>query len=345
MSTANPWLQRQRKSDLLETAQRLGLKDVDDLKKVELEQRLDEYLSEHSARFASDAKLAGYFNSRARIAGSPVKKETSELKVVRARRHTRAPDEVVATRDETDEEESGVAQITQAATNALVQTPGRALSLASRIPLPATPADVAHAVDRGTVAVRERVSSLYQESGITETTEKVQESLSSVYSILLAIQAFELYFLRKEVLADRYAFTIPAIKLLHTDDYPVHIPDMFLILTSSFWSPVLLYVATSVVIPAVFGYFFNLSAANHNHPGRGRARSSQPDYTIDPLTFSIVKALVTFVVYNQGVTFGGLVDELAVARINSALYGGWKGVIAGAAITGVTAIYDAVLKK
>jgi hypothetical protein len=242
-----------------------------------------------------------------------------------------------------EEEESSVAQLTQAATNALVQTPGRALSLASRIPLPATPADVAQAVDRGTVAVRERVSSLYQDMGITETTEKVQESLSSVYSILLAIQAFELYFLRKEVLADRYAFTMPAIKLLRTEEYPVQIPDMFLILTSSFWSPVLLYVATSVVIPAVFGYFFNLSAANQQH--RGRPRASQPEYTIDPLTFSIVKALVTFVVYNQGVTFGGLVDELSVARINSALYGGWKGVIAGAAITGVTAIYDAVLKK
>jgi hypothetical protein len=226
-----------------------------------------------------------------------------------------------------------------------VQTPGRALSLASRIPLPATPADVASAVDRGTLAVRERVSSLYQESGITEKTQQVQESLSTVYSILLSIQAFELYFLRKEVLADRYAFTIPALSWLGTEDYPVQIPDMFLILTSSFWSPVLLYVATSVVIPSLFGYFFNLSAANHNHPGRGRARASQPDYTIDPLVFSIVKALVTFVVYNQGVTFGGLVDELAVARINSALYGGWKGVIAGAAITGITAIYDAVLKK
>lgn len=244
-----------------------------------------------------------------------------------------------------DEEESAVSQLTQAATNALVQTPGRALSLASRIPLPATPAEVVHAVDRGTIAVRERVSSLYEESGITETTEKVQESLSSVYSILLAIQAFELYFLRKEVLADRYAFTIPAIKLLGTNDHPIQIPDMFLLLTSSFWSPVLLYVATSVIIPSVFGYFFNLSAANRSHPGRGRARASQPDYTIDPLTFSIVKALITFVVYNQGVTFGGLVNELSVARINSALYGGWKGVISGAAITGITAIYDAVLKK
>ncbi len=49
---------------------------------------------------ARDTKLAGYFNSRARIAGSPVKKEAPELKVARARRNTRAPDEIVATRDE-----------------------------------------------------------------------------------------------------------------------------------------------------------------------------------------------------------------------------------------------------
>lgn len=113
------------------------------------------------------------------------------------------------------------------------------------------------------------------------------------------------------------------------------------------WSPVLLCIATSIIIPSFIGYFFNLSAANYNHLGcrRARARASRPGYTIDPLTFSIVKALITFVVYNQGVTFGGLVDELAVARINSALYGGWKGVVAGSAITGVTAIYDAVLKK
>ncbi|KAB5525757.1 hypothetical protein GE09DRAFT_480455 [Coniochaeta sp. 2T2.1] len=344
---SNPWLTRQRKADLVEQAQRLGLQDIEDLKKVELEQRIDEFLVANSSLYANDALLAGYFNSRARITGSPVKKEYSELKVVRPRRNTRAPAEIAEQTDESEEEEedTSAAQLAAAATNAIVRTPGRALSLASRIPLPATPAEVAEAVDRSTIAVRERVSSIYQDSGLGETTEKVQESLSNVYSILLAIQAFEVYFLRKEVLADRYAFTIPAIKLLHTGEYPVQIPDMFLILTASFWSPVLLYVATSVVIPAVFGYFFNLAAANHSRPGRGRARASQPDYTIDPLTFSIVKALVTFVVYNQGVTFGGLVDELSVARINSALYGGWKGVIAGSAITGVTAIYDAVLKK
>lgn len=248
---------------------------------------------------------------------------------------------ILTDRSSEEEESSGFSELT----NALVQTPGRALSLAQRIPLPATPADVVSAVDRGTLAIRDRAASLYEESGIVEKTEKVREGLSTVKSILLVTQLFELYFLRPEVLSDRYAFSIPAISFLGTHDYPVHLPDMFLILTASFWSPVLLHLATSCIIPAIAGYFFNLSAANHNRPGRGRARASQPDYTIDPLTFSIAKALITFVVYNQGVTFGGLVNELSVARINSALYGGWKGVVTGSAIVGLTAFYDAVLKK
>ena len=228
---------------------------------------------------------------------------------------------------------------------AVLRTPGRALSLASRIPLPATPNDVAEAVDRGTMAVRNRVSSLYQESGISEATQTTRQALSTVNAILLLVHAFELYFLRQEVLPGRYAFTIPAVPFLGLSDYPVHLWDMFLVVTASFWSPTLLYSLTSVIVPSVFGYFFNLSAANSTHSGRGRPRSNQPEHVIDPLTFSIVKAVLTYVVYNQGVTFGGWVDETSVARINSALYGGWKGVIAGSAITGLVAIYDAVLKK
>jgi hypothetical protein len=63
------------------------------------------------------------------------------------------------------------------------------------------------------------------------------------------------------------------------------------------------------------------------------------------LTFSIVKALLTFVVYGQDVTFGGLVDLEYVARINSALYGGWQGVLVGTGIGSLVTLYEAVLKK
>ncbi len=204
---------------------------------------------------------------------------------------------------------------------------------------------MASAVDRSTLAVRKRVASLYAESGITEATHATRESLSTVSSVLLVVAAFELWFLRPEVLPNRYAFTIPSVALLGTSDFAVYVPDVFLLLTASFWSPALTWALTSGAVPALFGYFFNLSSAGHHHRV-GRPRSSHaPDYAVDPLTFSIVKAVLTYVVYAQGVTFWGWINDVSVARINSAVYGGWKGVIVGTAITGVLRVYDAVLRK
>ncbi|KAI6090498.1 hypothetical protein F4821DRAFT_19387 [Hypoxylon rubiginosum] len=341
MSGANSWLQRQRKTDLTELAQHTGLKNYEALKKPELELALDEYLAENSSTFSSDPKLANYYSSRARTVGSPVKRDAivdnpgERLKVAR-RRVTKAAEEVIT--PESEEEPTTTS-------NALVRTPGRALSLASRIPLPATPADVAEAVDRSTVAVRARVATLYKDSGITEATHATRESLSTVASVLLAVSAFELWFLRPEILADRYAFTIPAVAFLGTKDFPVFIPDMFLLLTSSFWSPALLWAFTSAVLPSVAGYFINLTVGAHPNARVTRRSAPHADTVVDPLTFSIAKALISYVVYGQGITFGGWVDETSIARINTAIYGGYKGVLTGTAITGLLSIYDAVLKK
>jgi hypothetical protein len=183
---------------------------------------------------------------------------------------------------------------------------------------------------------------MYEESGITEATEATRETLSTVRSVLFVISAFELYYLRPEVLPNRYAFTIPAVGLLHTSDLPVYLPDIFLILAASFWAPVSIWALTSFIIPSFFGYFFNLTVGAQH--GRRKATST-PDYVVDPLTFSIIKGLVSYVVYAQGVTFGGLLDETSIGRINSAIYGGWQGILVGSSITALTSIYDAVLKK
>lgn len=240
---------------------------------------------------------------------------------------------------ESSEEDSEPASTALVPTSA---TPARALTLARRIPLPASPADVARVVDERTVALRERVTSLYEDSGLREVTYNTRETLSTVSSIIFCINAFEMYHLRKEVLSDRYAFTIPGFSPLGTPDYAVEVPDMFLLLSSSFWKPTLLWLITSVLAPSFFGFYFNLSAA-HQLPQRKRGQPS--DNMVDPLIYSLAKAVITYVIYQQGVTFGGWIDPVSVARINSAVYGGWKGVITGAFITGVASFYDAVLKK
>lgn len=220
--------------------------------------------------------------------------------------------------------------------------------MARRISLPATPADVAQAVDRGTVAVRERVTSLYVDSGLPEATQATRETLSTVPAVMAAVALLELYLLRPEVLNNRYAFTVPAVPLLGTPDQPVFVPDMFLMLSSSFWAPVLTWLATAFVMPALFGYFFNLGAtARAPASGRGRpsSRARELDYPVDPLAFSVAKAILTYVVYAQGYTFGRLIDQRSITRINGAMYQQWRGVVAGCLVTGIAAVYEAILRK
>jgi hypothetical protein len=214
------------------------------------------------------------------------------------------------------------------------------LSFASNVPLPPSPAVVADAIDRRTALLRSKVSQAYEESGITEQTQAARETLSSLVAIHFVIHAFELYKLRGELLPSRYAFTIPEYPVIHNSEYPVFIPDLFLLLTSRFWGPATLWSFTSLFIPLVSAYFFNLTSKP-----RSRSHTQHFNYTFDPLTFNIVKALLTFVVYGQDVTFGGLVDLEYVARINSALYGGWVGPIVGSGIGALVTVYEAIIKK
>lgn len=209
------------------------------------------------------------------------------------------------------------------------------------MPLPPSPRVVADAIDRRTQVLRSKVSNLYEDSGIIEYAESTRESLSTVQAVQALVVLFELYNLRKEVLADRYAFTIPAINFITSAPYDVKIPDLFLLLTASFWGPVSLWAITTLIIPLVTSYFFNLTAK----PSKTRSHTPHFAYQFDPLTFSIAKALMTFVVFGQDVTFGGLIDLESVARINSAVYGGWKGVLTGTGITGLITLYDAIIKK
>jgi len=208
------------------------------------------------------------------------------------------------------------------------------------VPLPPSPAVIADAIDRRTIVLRSKISDAYEESGLIETAQAARETLSTVTAIHGLIGAFELFFIRPEILQDRYAFTFPAIKYITSKEHPVKIPDLFLLLTSSFWGPATLWAVTTIIVPLIAAYFFNLTS-------KPKSRSHSPNfaYSFDPLTFNIVKALLLFVVFGQDVTFGGLVDLEYVARINSALYGGWQGALAGTGIGALVTIYEAIIKK
>ncbi|KAI9805090.1 MAG: hypothetical protein M1825_000924 [Sarcosagium campestre] len=339
MSTVPSWLRSQRKSDLVELADEAGLKDYESLKKSDLEVALDEHLRANESSLAKKSRFSPFYTRTGTgSSSSPVKRDSaiaapnsegeSKPAKPRARRVTKVADEVSNT-----------------VTDIANRTPRRNLALARSVPLPPSPAVVADAIDRRTAVLRHKVGNAWTNAGLTERAEGVRESLSTVVSIEALIFAIEAFSLRSEVLPQRYAFTIPAIALLHTPAIPVSLPDLFLLLTSSFWSPFTLWLLTSLAVPLAFAYFFNLTLKSKSGASHSRSHSSHTVYRFDPLTFNIAKALVAFLVYVQDVKFGGFVSEDNVDRIRSALPGGAFGIILGASIGGLATIYEAVLKK
>ncbi|RCI08226.1 hypothetical protein L249_6324 [Ophiocordyceps polyrhachis-furcata BCC 54312] len=353
MASTNSWLKAQRKSELVELADSVGMTEYDRLKKSELEIALDEFIPRHASSLASRSDLAGYFASRSKaLASSPVKRERVDeplLRVPRSRITRRAsaappppppPPAAAMMIHELSPESPSESGSSSSRSGSLVlattQTPLRNVELASSVmALPATPADIAQAVDRSTTAVRRRFSTLYRDSGIPLASVTARQALSTVNSILLFVSLVELCTIRPEILPSRQAFVVPAMPALGTDDYPVPLPDMFLLLSSSFWSPAATWALTAFVMPCLAGYVFNLTAA---------ARAA-PNVVVDPLVFSIAKALVAKVVYGHRSTLHGLLDPVSIERLDGAVYGGYRGVIVGAVITGLVSMYDAVLRR
>ncbi|KFX95845.1 hypothetical protein O988_05600 [Pseudogymnoascus sp. VKM F-3808] len=170
-----------------------------------------------------------------------------------------------------------------------------------------------------------------------EDAESTRASFSSLLWIETVILSFEASNLRSEILPDFEAFTIPSIPILHTAPLPVSLPDLFLLVTPSFWQPFILWLATALVAPLAFAYFFNLT-------GRRSRGTQEFKYQFDPLTFNVAKAIITYSVFAGGYTFKGLVDLESVPRICSAAAGGWEGIVGGCAAGVLATVYEAINK-
>lgn len=225
------------------------------------------------------------------------------------------------------------------------RTPRQSISLQS-VPFPPSPATVADIIDDSTAALRSKVGDALDNAGLAEKAEDLRESLSSVVSIEALVLAIEALGLGFEVLPLRYAFTTPAIAGLNFPQWHIHLPDLFQLLTTSFWAPVTLWALTSLFLPLAFAYFFNFAlktettnARTHHHDS---ARLTQK---FDPLSFNIAKALVTYMVYNRGVRLNGVVGDYSVARVCAGVPGGSQGILIGSGIGVLTTLYEAILHR
>lgn len=218
--------------------------------------------------------------------------------------------------------------------------------VAEALNLPASPAVLAQAVENTSVVIHERVSSLIEETGLQEKTDTLRSAMSTIHSIILFIAATELVQIRSAVLPAKHAFTIPPVWWLGlAHDTPVNLPDIFLVLTSSFWSPVLAWAMTAYAVPALFGYFFNLTSGRTVVDQHGQKVVKPPYYTVDPLTFSITKAILSYLVYGQHLSVGSWPDPDSIRRLRESLFGGTSGVLVGTSVTALLSIYDAILRK
>ncbi|KKK18188.1 hypothetical protein P175DRAFT_0466041 [Aspergillus ochraceoroseus IBT 24754] len=334
MSAALPYLQKQRKGQLVELAEVTALEDYEDFTKPDLAVKLDEHLQANRTIFGSDARLAEYYKRLSQpTRASPVKRESkAENTPPRSvRRRVPKPKEEIEQTDDSD---------------VPAQTPARPLADIA-VQLPPSPAIVTEVIDRQAAVWRKSISEAWKDSGVQEQSNSLRATLSSVKSVQILVVAFEGFRVIREVVPLRYLATIPAVELIHTPEISVKIPDLFVLVDSSFWAPVSLWLLTNVLLPLVFAYFFNISlhAQSSGGPASSTRRSRAAHASFDSLSFNISKAVIAYLVYANGFTFWRLYDGYSIHRVNMAIPFEAAGMLTGAAIGGIGTLYEAILRK
>ncbi|KAK3638768.1 hypothetical protein LTR56_012875 [Elasticomyces elasticus] len=320
----------------------------EELRKDEIVEALENHLRTHATRLSRNPSFQPYYGTtpyKTRSSMGGVASDDGEVKSVvrgRGRRSTAVKQEP---------EDTGASSPAGPSTSALTRrepalssltrrTPGRPRS-DTRPQLPASPADVADLAEYETTQFYAGLNDFYTISGIPETLERVREVCSSVIGVQIAFQLLEATGLQRTTLPWIYLMDVKIGPGIQGMILPVYYPDLFELLTADFWLPTLLYATTSIFIPALFAYFFNLTTRNVNRHG---ATVSVARYTVDPLIFNVVKAILTYVVYGQlvGANVFGVEN---VATVRNAMIGGHQGVLVGCYVCILASVYEAAQRK
>ncbi|GAB1194261.1 hypothetical protein BDV32DRAFT_114943 [Aspergillus pseudonomiae] len=366
MSAALPYLQKLRKSQLTDWAEATDLHDYEEYNKPELATLLDQHLQANQSIFAKDARLTDYYRrlSQTPRKGSPVKrdprveisppvKETPRSAPRSARRRQMRVLEEEVKEEETKEEPKEEPKAepkeeaeqpqeeSDASPPPVFQTPGPS-PLNFQSALPASPALIADAVDRESVAWRKKASDWWAGSGVPDGTQSLRSLLSSVKAVQILTLLLEGCSIIYEVLPLRFVSTITIWAI----EISIKVPDVFVLVDGVFWAPFSLWLLTSILLPLTVAYFFNISlnlapgsAASHAR----RSRASPANF--DPLSFNIAKAGLAYLVYARQFNFFNLYSQFSIARVNAAVPGQWAGLVTGSAIGVIGTLYEAILRK
>jgi len=207
--------------------------------------------------------------------------------------------------------------------------------------LPPSPADVADLAEYETSQFYAGLNDIYTLSGFPEMIDYLRDVCSSVTGIQTFVQLVEAFALQRLVLPWVFLAELAPVRGYDAPKLSIYYPDLFALLTPEFWNPTLLYATTSIIIPSIFAYFFNLTIRDVKRQG---ARVSVARYTLDPLTFNIVKAILTYVIYGQHLTLSYPIFT-AAGSIERAMFGGYQGMLVGCYVGMLASVYEAVQRR
>ncbi|KXT17447.1 hypothetical protein AC579_5695 [Pseudocercospora musae] len=367
---SHSWLQRQRKQALLDLSKEAGLEQNDDLRKDEIVETLDEYLQSNRTRLQSNPTFDGYwvtkrgttpFKPRESTAAfvpeaveEAVNEDAKSVVKARGRRGTKVKQES----DDDATFSSPIASASAAARNAIsavtsalspsgqltTRTPApatRSSRRRSELPGPPSPAAVADIVEEESAHFMERLNDLYTLSGIDDHIANLREACSNVTAIQNTFLLIEAFALQRALMPLERQFRTPAIPSAHIPSISVSLPNLFVLPSGFYWSRTLLFSATHVIVPWILAYFYNLTMRDVK---RGHARVSVARYQTDPFTFNVVKGLLVWLVYGQGVSFGFINHEVA-EYVNDVIYGGATAMIVSSVIGATAALYEAAQRR
>jgi len=217
------------------------------------------------------------------------------------------------------------------------RTPTANIMQQRRQSLPPSPTIVVDEVEHATTRFYAGLDDIYTLSGIPEAIDWTRESCSSIAAVHFAFILMEAYGLSQAVIPWEYMFDIPSIHVIGTPSIAVSIPNLFVLLSASFWYPTLLWSATSIFIPLLFAYFFNLTVHTVK---RNNARVRVVRYNYDPFTFNVVKSMLVSTVYGAGI-LQGYVSNHTVAVVDGSQYGGFTSMLMGTYVCGLCSLWQA----
>ncbi|KAF2024236.1 hypothetical protein EK21DRAFT_79150 [Setomelanomma holmii] len=350
---SHSWLQRKRKGELIELAQKAGLPDADGYLKDDLVELLEEHLNSHETTYAKQADFRDYYGR----SGSPVKRERASpseaVTLTKSRRRTlvKAP----------SEEPTPEKALSAPSTSALVTHTPRALNrrvseVLSEVDIPASPAQLAEVADHSFQIVKAKTTELWDKTQIDYFKELVRENASSVATIQTLILLIEAAGLQWNTLQTTTTFALSDSVSKYTNSQYLFIPDFLALLTSDWWAPATLWSLTNWVLPLIFSYFFNLTLRSNTN-----RKSTDRQYPADPLTFNILKAILAYSAYKFPVVDPALTTNPGIVQANdlswgpfaaetvgivrNSVPGGYYGLQIGAVVGVLISLYDAALKK